>query len=298
MSDHATQPADLAADVLVQLAHWPGAPSLAVVGPEGVLGCHDEGRVYRLASVTKLLTALTLLVAAEQGDASLDAPAGPPDSTLRHLLAHASGIGFEEEKVRATPGARRIYSNRGIDLAAEYLSAQTGRPFESELSERVLKPLGMDRTSLAGPPSKGGMAPIGDIARLAQELLRPRTLSNSVVDALSSVEFQGLAGMLPGFGRHGDNSWGLGAEVRGTKEPHWTSPQNSAATFGHFGMAGSFLWVDREADLACAALSTVDFGPWAAHMWPETSSAVLRCYRDVRPPKPGRPARTEANQVY
>ncbi len=279
MIDHATQPADLAADVLVQLEHWPGAPSLAVVGAEGVLGCHDEGRVYRLASVTKLLTALTLLVAAEQGDASLDAPAGPPDSTLRHLLAHASGIGFEEERVRATPGARRIYSNRGIDLAAEYLSARTGRPFESELSERVLKPLGMDRTSLAGPPSKGGMAPIADIARLAQELLRPRALTHSVVDALSSVEFQGLAGMLPGFGRHWDNSWGLGAEVRGTKEPHWTSPHNSPATFGHFGMAGSFLWVDREADLACAALSTVDFGPWATRLWPETSSAVLKCYR-------------------
>lgn len=288
MIHHATQPADLAADVLVQLKHWPGAPSLAVVGPEGVLGCHDEGRVYRLASVTKLLTALTLLVATEQGDASLDAPAGPPNSTLRHLLAHASGIGFEEEKVRATPGARRIYSNRGIDLAAEYLSARTGRPFESELSERVLKPLGMDRTSLAGPPSKGGMAPIGDIARLAQELLRPRILTNSVVDALSSVEFQGLAGILPGFGRHWDNSWGLGAEVRGTKEPHWTSPHNSPVTFGHFGMAGSFLWVDREADLACAALSTVDFGPWAARLWPETSSAVLKCYRDRFPhPTPG-----------
>lgn len=290
MIDRSTQPSALAADVLVQLKQWPGAPSLAVVGPEGVLGCHDEGHVYRLASVTKLLTALTLLVAVEQGAASLDAPAGPPGSTLRHLLAHASGVGFDEEKVRAKPGARRIYSNRGIDLAAEYLSAQTGRSFERELSERVLKPLGMVRTSLAGPPSKGGMAPIGDIARLANELLRPRTLSNSVVDALSSVEFQGLAGMLPGFGRHGENSWGLGAEVRGTKEPHWTSPQNSAATFGHFGMAGSFLWVDREADLACAALSTVDFGPWATRVWPETSSAVLKCYRDVQPPAPAVPA--------
>lgn len=298
MIDHTTQPAALAADVLVQLKHWPGAPSLAVVGPEGILGCHDEGRVYRLASVTKLLTALTLLVAVEQGAASLDAPAGPPGSTLRHLLAHASGVGFEEEKVRAKPGARRIYSNRGIDMAAEYLSAQTGRPFDSELSERILKPLDMNQTSLAGPPSKGGIAPIGDIARLAQELLRPRSLSNSVVDALSSVEFQGLAGMLPGFGRHGENSWGLGAEVRGAKKPHWTSPQNSAGTFGHFGMAGSFLWVDREADLACAALSTVDFGPWATRMWPETSSAVLKCYRGVQPPtNPVPPAQIQGERI-
>ncbi|MCO4254046.1 serine hydrolase domain-containing protein [Pseudarthrobacter cellobiosi] len=289
MTDHATQPSGLAADVLVQLAQWPGAPSLAVVGAEGVLGSHDEGRVYRLASVTKLLTALTILAAAEQGDVSLDSPIGPPGSTLRHLLAHASGLGFEEDRVRAVPGARRIYSNRGMDMAAAYFSAQTGRPFERELNERVLKPLGMHRTSLAGLPSKGGMAPIGDLARLAHELLRPRTLANSVVAALSEVAFPGLAGILPGFGRQADNSWGLGAEVRGTKEPHWTSPHNSSTTFGHFGMAGSFLWVDREAGLACAALSTVDFGPWATDIWPAVSSAVLRCYRDLPSHTPARP---------
>lgn len=286
MIDHATQPSDLAADVLVQLAQWPGAPSLVVVGAEGVLGSHDEGGVYRLASVTKLLTALTVLVAAEDGDVSLDSPIGPPGSTLRHLLAHASGLGFEEDGARAAAGARRIYSNRGIDLAAAYLSAQTGRPFESEISERVLQPLGMHQTTLAGPPSKGGLAPIGDLARLSQELLQPRTLTSSVVEALSEVAFQGLAGILPGFGRHDDNSWGLGAEVRGVKEPHWTSPHNSPTTFGHFGMAGSFLWVDREAGLACAALSTVDFGPWATHLWPAVSSAVLRCYRDLPPHAP------------
>lgn len=287
MIDHTAQPSGLAAEVLVQIEPWPGAPSLVVVDAEGVLASHDEGRVYRLASVTKLLTALTVLVAAEQGDVSLDSPVGPPESTLRHLLAHASGLGFEEDRVRAAAGARRIYSNRGIDVAAAYLSAQTGSPFESELSERVLKPLGMRRTVLAGPPSKGGMAPIGDLARLAQELLRPRTLTNSVVAALSEVAFPGLAGLLPGFGRHYDNSWGLGAEVRGTKDPHWTSPQNSPATFGHFGMSGSFLWVDREAGLACAALSTVEFGPWATHVWPAVSSAVLRCYRTgARPSVP------------
>lgn len=293
MTCHAAQRTDLATDVLAQLEQWPGSPSLVVVGAEGVLGSHDEGRVYQLASVTKLLTALTVLVAAEQGDVSLDSPAGPQGSTLRHLLAHASGLGFEEDRVRAAPGARRIYSNRGMDLAAAYLSGQTGRTFERELSERVLKPLGMHRTSLGGPPSKGGLAPIGDLALLSQELLRPRTFPGSV-EALSEVAFEGLAGMLPGFGRHSDNSWGLGAEVRGAKEPHWTSPHNSPGTFGHFGMAGSFLWVDREAGLACAALSTVDFGPWAARIWPETSSAVLRCYGGLPLRAPGRAAAAES----
>lgn len=278
MIDYPTQSADLATNVLQQLTQWPGAPSIVVVGEQGVLGCHDTGTIYRLASVTKLLTALTVLVAAEQGHVSLDSRIGPPGSTLRHLLAHSSGLGFEQDEVRAAVGAKRIYSNRGIDLAAAYLSSQTGRPFEVELSERVLQPLGMHETSLAGPPSKGGVAPIGDLARLAHELLLPRTLTSSVVEALSTVTFKGLAGILPGFGRHDDNAWGLGAEVRGNKEPHWMSPRNSPDAFGHFGMAGSFLWVDRRAGLACAALSTMNFGPWAVRAWPSVSTAVLSCY--------------------
>ena len=49
----------------------------------------------RWASVTKLVTALAALVAAEEGVIDLDEPAGPPGSTVRHLLAHASGLPFE-----------------------------------------------------------------------------------------------------------------------------------------------------------------------------------------------------------
>ena len=44
------------------------------------------------ASVTKLLTGLAALVAVEEGIVDLDEPAGPPGSTLRHLLSHASGL--------------------------------------------------------------------------------------------------------------------------------------------------------------------------------------------------------------
>ena len=47
------------------------------------------------ASVSKLATAVAMLVAAEEGIVDLDEPAGPPGSTFRHLLAHASGLPFE-----------------------------------------------------------------------------------------------------------------------------------------------------------------------------------------------------------
>lgn len=267
----------LAGEVLTHLDKWPGDPSLAVVAKQGTLGCHDSGRTYRFASVTKLLTALTVLDAAESGIIALADPAGPTGSTLKHLLAHASGVNFEDGRVMAPAGSRRIYSNTGIDLAAAHLTATSGKDFKDEMWDRVLEPLGMRHTSLRGAPSKGAEGTIADLALLARELLEPE-LFPGPVERLSSLVYPGLSGFLPGFGHHKDNDWGAGAEIRGTKSPHWTSPENSPTTFGHFGISGSFLWVDRDAGLACAALSSVDFDTWAARSWPETSTAVLRAY--------------------
>ena len=79
-----------------------------------------------------------MLDATFEGVVGLDDPAGPPESTLRHLLSHASGLAVDSDQVLARPGTRRVYSNRGIDLAAEHLASRTGRPFSAELSERVL----------------------------------------------------------------------------------------------------------------------------------------------------------------
>lgn len=271
----------LADEVSAELQGWPGDPSLAVVGELGILACQDAGRVYRLASVTKLLTALTVLSAVDEGVVSLSDQAGPPGATLLHLLCHASGVGFDDEQVRAAAGTRRIYSNTGIDLAAAHLSARSGKDFREEMRMRVLEPLGMHHTKLTGPPAKGGEGTIADIALLAKELLKPGVFPRARIDVLSSLAYPGLAGFLPGFGYQAENDWGAGAEIRGHKTPHWTSPKNSPSTFGHFGMAGSFLWVDREAGLACVALSTIDFGQWAPVAWPDTSTAVLRNYANI-----------------
>ncbi|HEX7443763.1 MAG TPA: serine hydrolase, partial [Acidimicrobiales bacterium] len=60
-------------------------------GPVASVGPRD--RALPWASVTKLATALAVLVAVEEGTVDLDQPAGPPGSTVRHLLAHASGLG-------------------------------------------------------------------------------------------------------------------------------------------------------------------------------------------------------------
>jgi CubicO group peptidase (beta-lactamase class C family) len=136
----------------------------------------------------------------------------------------------------------------------------------------------MADTSLVGPPAHGAQGSIENLATLAWELLRPRLLMPEVVRLASTVSFPGLSGVLPGFGKQPSNDWGLGCEIRDHKSPHWTAPENSPATFGHFGQSGSFLWVDREADLACVSLCDTAFGPWAAQVWPRLSSRVLENY--------------------
>lgn len=245
-------------------------PSPAVLGTRG-----DVEQPQRWASVTKLATALAVLIAVEEGSLDLDTPAGPPGATVRHLLAHASGLAFSEHKVRAAPGRRRIYSNAGYEALATVAAGRTGIPFESYLTEGVLDPLGMDSTRLKGSPAHGLVGPLTDLLRLAAELLAPTLISSATMQAATSVAFAGLAGTLPGFGRQDPMDWGLGFELRDAKSPHWTGARNSPGTFGHFGGSGSFLWVDPEVGLGCASLSGRDFGPWAIDSWPVLADAVL-----------------------
>jgi CubicO group peptidase (beta-lactamase class C family) len=266
-------------DLRAELADWPvGSASAAVIGPDGDLDMVDDGRIYRWASATKMVTAIAVLDGSIEGVVGLDDEVGPPGSTLRHLLSHASGLAVDSDRILAKPGTRRVYSNRGIDLAAEHLAARTGRPFDDEVRERVLDLLDMKRTELIGAPAHGAHGPIADLAALAADLLKPTLLLPEVVELASTVAFPDLAGVLPGFGRQQPNDWGLGCEIRDHKQPHWTAPDNSPATFGHFGQSGSFLWVDPVAQLACVSLSDTDFGPWAADRWPRLSAAVLREY--------------------
>jgi len=227
------------------------------------------------ASVTKLLTAYTLLVGVRRGAVSLDDEAGPRGSTLRHLLAHASGWAFDERFVLGVPGRTRIYSNAGIDAAAVLLARAADRPFAALLREWVLDPLGMAATRLVDRPSSGLVGPASDLAAFAHELLVPRLLTPAELAAATTVSFPGVRGVLPGIGRMDPNDWGLGFELRDGKTPHWTGRRNAHSTFGHFGATGTFLWVDPEAGLALVCLTDRPFGPWALEAWPALSDAVL-----------------------
>ncbi|HVX17193.1 MAG TPA: serine hydrolase domain-containing protein [Acidimicrobiales bacterium] len=235
----------------------------------------DDALGFELASVTKLLTATAVLVACEEEIVGLDdAVDGVAGATVRHLLAHASGLG-PDGQVLAPPGTRRIYSNAGFDLLGEIVTRASGLPFATYLTEAVLTPLGMHATRLDGSPASGAVSTVADLRRFAAELLAPDLLATSTVATASTVAFPGLAGVLPGYGRQAPNDWGLGFELRATKSPHWTGERNSPATFGHFGRAGTFLWVDPVAGVALVCLTDRPFGARALPRWPALSDAVL-----------------------
>ncbi len=222
----------------------------------------------RWASISKVATAIAALVAVDEGTVSLDDPAGPPGATLRHLLAHASGLPFNGFEPIASPGVKRIYSNGGIELAAEHVAQAAGMPFATYFEAVWGFPL-------AGSPAHGIRLPLTTLIELAQELWQPTRVSPETLAETTTVQFPGLGGVVPGVGRFEPNDWGLGPELRDGKQPHWTGSRNSARTFGHFGGGGGFLWLDPEAGVALAALTDLDFGAWALEAWPRLADAVL-----------------------
>lgn len=265
------------AAALTQVEGW-GAEhaAVSVIDPSGVRASHgDRRRIYRWASVTKPVTTVAALVAVERKLLDLDEPAGPPGSTVRHLLAHASGLPFEGHSAIGAPGARRIYSNPGFDLVGELIAERTGQPFEVVLRSWVLEPLAMTQTTVTGRPSEGLRGPLVDLERFVGELFEPTLVRPETLGLATRVVFPGLVGVVPGIGRFDPCDWGLGFELRDGKSPHWTGTGNSPATFGHFGGAGTFFWVDPDAGLAVAALTDRGFDAWALQAWPALGDAVL-----------------------
>ncbi len=263
-----------------ELRQWPvdrAAVGWILDGRFHRVGPSDEA--FALASVTKPLFAVAVLVAIEEGTLSLDQPVptgtAPEGATVRHLLSHASGLGLEEDSPRTAVATKRIYSNAGFDLLGSMLSTHSGMPAAEYLRLAVVEPLGMTATELQGSPARDAVSSVDDLLRLCAELLDPTLISPVTIEAARTSQFPSLNGVLPGFGRYEPNPWGLGFEIRGDKAPHWTPHDANPATFGHFGQAGTMLWVDPIRRVACTALANRAFGPWAKAAWPRLGDRVL-----------------------
>ena len=173
---------------------WEGAAGFADAGAGTLLTAADTMRV---GSITKTYLAAVVLLLAEEGRVGLDDPAAQylpdlglgPGITLRHLLSHHSGLWnytddpgamladppLEPEDLVALavdrgptfdPGAAFAYSNTNYIVLGLLVEAVTGNPAHREIRERVLNPLDLGATFLAGAErGKVTAAPYGDPER-------------------------------------------------------------------------------------------------------------------------------------
>lgn len=258
------------------LADWPvDTVAAAVVDRERTHHYGPTDLAFPLASVTKLITALAALVAHEEGTLPLDESVTAEGATAADLLAHSAGIAPDVSEPMTLPHTRRIYSTAAYEMLADLIAERSGIPFPEYLHEAVAVPLGMASTQLVGSAGAGAHGSVDDLIRLAAGWTSPVLVDESTLARATRPHLPDLGGVLPGYGRHDPNSWGLGPEIRGDKNPHWTSPANSPATFGHFGQSGTMLWIDPEAEVTAIALTDRDFGDWAIDAWPRFSTDAL-----------------------
>ncbi|WP_232820154.1 serine hydrolase [Brachybacterium sp. YJGR34] len=269
-----TTPADPAVPVDVDFPHV-----LGVTDAQRTLHLQGDGtRVLDLASVSKPLSALGVLVAVDRGLVDLDEPAGREGATVRHLLAHTAGYPFDGEAAVGAVGAKRIYSNTGFEVLAAHVEEATGYGFDEWMEQTVVAGLDLVDLEPTGSPAAGYRGSLRDLLAVGRELLEPSLISEELWREATSVQFPGLAGILPGYGRQTPNDWGLGLEIRGGKSPHWTGSRSSPRTVGHFGQSGSFLWADPDQGLAAAFLGESRFGAEHVRVWPGLTDAILERY--------------------
>jgi CubicO group peptidase (beta-lactamase class C family) len=220
--------------------------------------------------VSKLVTGLAAAIDVEEGRAALDDAVGPDGSTLAHLLSHSSGLGLEAGDPTSAPGLKRVYSNYGIDLAAQYLAGDTD--VATWLTQRVVTPLELRSTRLVRRASEGLEGSTNDLVAFARQWVAPSLIPASRRDRTVVTFLPELSGVVPGWGRFSPCPWGLGPELRGDKS-HWMG-QWPPTSFGHFGRSGSLVLVNVHEGLVLVATSTVDFGAWAHELWPSWTTSV------------------------
>lgn len=153
----------------------------------------SENTLFRVASITKMATALVTLMCVDDGLFSLDTPIRtllpetPHSSvldgmTVRHLLCHTSGlrdlpamdkalrdgVSFDDvlaaDGVRAgTPGAQMEYSNFGFGLLGSLLEHVTGMCISELFRQRLFEPLNMRATLDASTLDESIIMPISRV---------------------------------------------------------------------------------------------------------------------------------------
>jgi CubicO group peptidase (beta-lactamase class C family) len=184
---------------------------------------------YRLASISKAMTAVVALQLAEQGQLDLDAPARSrcpafPKKrwpvTARQLLGHTGGIRhyrdaeqpmttryetleqglalFKDDPLEFEPGTQYLYSTYGYSLLGCIVEGVTQKGFADVLSERVFVPAGMTRT---GPDDVRTL--IANRARGYARDDQGLLVNAALADMSYKVPGGGLCGTAPDVARFG-----------------------------------------------------------------------------------------------
>jgi CubicO group peptidase (beta-lactamase class C family) len=185
--------------------------------------------MYRLASVSKPITAAAVLRLAEEGRLDLDAPVSRycpdfPDKawpvTARQLLSHQGGVRhyrpdeqpitrrftslveglalFRDDPLVHEPGTKVLYSTYGYTLLGCAAAGAAGRPFMALLHDAVFAPAGMTATRVDDVR--------GLIPNRAQGYVRDgegELLNSALADMTYKVPGGGLSSTAPDVARFG-----------------------------------------------------------------------------------------------
>jgi serine-type D-Ala-D-Ala carboxypeptidase/endopeptidase len=146
----------------------------------------DGDTLFEIGSITKIFTALLLQDMLERGEMKLDDPVqtylpaavklptwqGKP-ITLLHLATHTSGLPRDCEgepysflskcQLAQAPGLKWAYSNLGMGLLGHAIARKVGTDYETLVTERICRPLGMDSTSINLSPEQQARFAAGHI---------------------------------------------------------------------------------------------------------------------------------------
>ncbi len=260
--------------LLADISDWPvDHASTAIFDGDNWHTFGDTERSYPLASVTKLLVAHSILVASEEEALTLDEelPGLAPDgATVRHLLAHTSGVGFDSREPEKAPGEKRIYSSAGYEILADAIEEKTGIAFGDYFREATVEPLGMRACSLEGSAGHGATGSVADLQKFIDEIFNPQTLHPETIDEALTVQLPGLNGIVPGYGSQKPADWGLGFQIHGhpkSRSGLWFGDDMPDDVAGHFGQSGTYLWLHQETQRAAIVLTDKAFGSWAKPLW-------------------------------
>lgn len=167
-----------------------GVAHLQAHGYDDLLGKKSmrTDNIFRIASMTKIVTATAVMILHDEGKLDIDNPAAkyipelaalrtpsgkPAVITIRQMLAHTSGMGglgkeenkiqrtlaefvpiYAKLKMRAEPGAEWKYNRVGMNLSARIVERISGMSFDQFIQKRIFDPLEMPDTAFNQPPEK------------------------------------------------------------------------------------------------------------------------------------------------